>query len=156
MWLICSERQRYMWTTPVHANTPGKEHTGDWKVCWVGWREEVSGWMKLLLWRTCTRTGDAVTNAPGRPGRSERHRAPVQSALPTSVSAPVQQVHGHLKACMYAAHVRTWAGTGDSVRNRGAPAHFLLRTTEIGKCPQVATGFLHGRSKKVEAGSGDP
>lgn len=104
---------------PVHASTPGEERTGDWEVSLGGWREEVSGWIKFVLWRTCTRTGDAVTNASGR---RERHSAPVQFAAflplasPPSASASAQQVHAHRKACIYAAHVRTWAGTGNSVR----------------------------------------
>lgn len=61
---------------PVHANTPGEERTCDWKVSWAGWREEVSGRIKFVLWRMCTRAGDGVTNAPGRPGRRERHSGP--------------------------------------------------------------------------------
>lgn len=109
----------------MHADTPGEEHTGGWKVSWARWREEVSGWINFVLWRMCTRAGDASV----RPGRSERLSAPGSSAIRSlSASASVQQVHAHLTACIYAARVRTWAGTGNSVRPD---------MTEIRKCPRV-------------------
>lgn len=66
---------------------------------------------------TASRTPPGVlgaVNATAPPPSNPQLFPPLAS--PPSVSASVQQVHAHLKACVDAAHVRTWAGSGNCVR----------------------------------------
>lgn len=91
---------------------------------------------------------NATADAPVQSAAFPASRLTAQRSCVRTTGARAPKGVRRCGACAYVG----WLG--ESCPHRGAPAHFLL---DMNKCPQVATcEFLHGRPKKVKAGSSDP